>query len=149
MRRSEGSGMAGGTKRTGGRRPEARRGRAGGPPPSVGPAAGDEAREPADVWAASRMMLPEHAEALRRWAAGLGRTAPPAVAEEMRETIERALRWAETTGQAVVLVVYTPEGPVRFAGRVARLDVRRRTVVLASGRAVPVDRLLDVETAEG
>lgn len=102
-------------------------------------------REPKDIWQSSRMMLPEHARSLSRWAEGLGLTPLPEVDEQQRASIERSLIQAHVEGRTLVFVVHTPRGAARIASRIARLDGRRGVIVLASGRTIPFAHILDVE----
>ncbi|MBE3550988.1 MAG: YolD-like family protein [Brockia lithotrophica] len=73
--------------------------------------------DPASIWEGSRMLLPEHREALVAHFLRRGAEAPPKPDREKLAEVEERLRRALATGREVVLTAYTPQGDVRFAGR--------------------------------
>lgn len=102
------------------------------------------------LWEGSRMILPEHREALREHRRDSFRQTRPVLDDQQREQIDRAIRYSYANHAPIEIAVFGDFGNVRMTGIVTRID-RDSLRILGDGRPgdirVNITDIIDVMEA--
>lgn len=85
------------------------------------------------LWESSRMMLPEHKEAIIRHQHEEGRKVKPTLDTQEIELIERALAESFTERRTITISLYDEYEDIELNGIVTSLHTHRREIKLAIG----------------
>ncbi|PAK55403.1 YolD-like family protein [Paenibacillus sp. 7541] len=83
------------------------------------------------LWESSRMMLPEHKEAIIRYQHEEGRRSRPTLDSQEMELIERALAESFYKQCAITLTIYDEYEDIKLSGIVTSLNTHRREIKFA------------------
>lgn len=96
------------------------------------------------LWESSRMMLPEHKEAIQAWRRRQDRRSRPELDEQEWEKIDAALNWSLRTGEPVAVRVYDPYEDQIVTGVVERVDQAARRIKV-DGEWFAIDDIIGVD----
>lgn len=74
------------------------------------------------LWESSRIILPEHREALLRWRKERNRRERPVIDDQAREEFARLIGESAETGRVITVNVYDPYDSIEITGYVNVLD---------------------------
>jgi hypothetical protein len=80
------------------------------------------------LWESSRMMLPEHKEAILAWRRRSERRSRPELDVYERERIDAAIAWSLRTRKPVRLQMYDPQEECVVEGIVERVDPLQKRI---------------------
>ncbi|WP_017471968.1 YolD-like family protein [Amphibacillus jilinensis] len=99
------------------------------------------------VWEASRMILPEHKELIRKHYQELNDEIKPILSEDKLEELERAIIEAIERKSVVEITYYKNKRMIKYQGKIIRpLDLRRLEIEVADGlEFLKFDDIIDIE----
>ncbi|MBM7540655.1 YolD-like family protein [Amphibacillus cookii] len=99
------------------------------------------------VWEASRMILPEHKELIRKHYEELNDVIKPILSEDKLEELERTVIEAIEFKSVVEITYYKNKRVLKYQGIIIRqLDLRRLEVEVADGlEFLKIDNIIDIE----
>jgi hypothetical protein len=104
------------------------------------------------LWESSRMMLPEHKEAIARHRRELQRKEKPVLDEQRLIELSHVLSEARQRRLDVRLVLYDPYAEQVLTGRIIKIDPVQRKMRLATAEGevwISLDDILDARVAGG
>ncbi|MEY9096305.1 YolD-like family protein [Paenibacillus sp. RC84] len=82
------------------------------------------------LYESSRMILPEHKEAIRRQLRDLNRRTKPVLDEQEWELITRAMAYSYTEQQQITLILFDPFTDIEKTGVITKFDQHLKQVRL-------------------
>lgn len=100
------------------------------------------------LWESSRMMLPEHKEAIIRYQCEEGRRAKPVLDSQEIELIEGALAESFNEHREITITIFDEYEDISLNGIVTSLNIQRREIKLSMGpedwQWIKVDEIISV-----